>query len=224
MPLYEFNNKETGESVGELFLTFEQRDDFLRQNPNLCVAPGKLRYMKLHSSDSLNWPSYPDMDNETRCDEERGQDWTPSDPATWKDTTDPTENYTKYKVTDRRKNKISHFDEDIKKYGRIVGAPKMLGSSETGFKYESVEISEPITDKELQEFNKKYEEENPRAKFDKEYKVRGNNAESQIDLTDNQDLMPWEKGFAKHVVSQTDRARMEADKQREYEILHPEEE
>ena len=49
MPQYEFNNRETGESVGELFLSLEGLEDFLAMNPNLCVAPGKLRYLKLGS-------------------------------------------------------------------------------------------------------------------------------------------------------------------------------
>ena len=41
MPQYEFNNKETGESVGELFLSLEGLEDFLAMNPNLCVGWNK---------------------------------------------------------------------------------------------------------------------------------------------------------------------------------------
>ena len=115
MPLYEFANKDN-ESVGELFLSLEQRDDFLRQNPNLHVVPGKLRYAAHKSAESF--PSYPDMDNETKPVEERGQNFEPPVPASWKDS-DEDSGKTGYKITDKRKVKRSHFDEDIKKYGKI---------------------------------------------------------------------------------------------------------
>ena len=83
MPQYEFNNKETGESVGELFLSLEGLEDFLRQNPNLCVAPGKLRYLQFKSDESF--PSYPDMDNQTRTVEEKDPNFVPAQPASWSD-------------------------------------------------------------------------------------------------------------------------------------------
>ena len=150
MPLYEFMNKETGESVGELYLTLEKREDFLRQNPKLCVKPGKLRYAAHKSADSF--PSYPDMDNETRTKEERGGDYKPKEPASWNDN-DVDTGSKKYKVVDKRAVKISHFVEDIKKFCRIVGAPKMLGRSESNFEYESIDSNEPQTWEEDQQRN-----------------------------------------------------------------------
>jgi len=198
MPQYEFNNRETGESVGEIFLTLEGLEDFLAMNPDLCVAPGKLRYLADKSDDSF--PSYPDMNNHTRTREERGDNFKPADPASWNDTTNPTENYTQYKVTDKRKNKISHFDEDIKKYGRIMGTPRMLGEgSATDFHVDKVDCSDPITDEEEMQFNEQQEKENAKIKqqrYEFERGMRGTSSKNAIDLQlGSQELNPWEKGF-----------------------------
>jgi len=222
MPLYEFMNKETGESVGELYLTLEKREDFLRQNPKLCVKPGKLRYAAHKSADSF--PSYPDMDNETRTKEERGGDYKPKEPASWNDN-DADTGSKKYKVVDKRAVKISHFDEDIKKYGRIVGAPKMLGRSETNFEYESIDSNEPQTWEEDQLQSKQKDAEDPRAAQDNQNRLKGGHAMDPINLSDSQQRMPWEKGFIEENKGKynsgedEDRARRQKDHYRERKIL-----
>lgn len=199
MPLYEFSDKTTGESVGELFLSFDGLEDFLEMNPNLCVKPGKLRYFTDKSDDAF--PSYPDMNTHTKSKEERHASFKPADPASWNDTKDPTENYTKYKVTDRRKNKISHFEEDIKKYGKIVSAPRMLGEgSQTDFHVDKVDSSDPITMEEEMQQLEQQEKENAslrQKRYEYERGMRGTTSENAIELTDSQSLNPWEKGYAK---------------------------
>lgn len=199
MPLYEFNDKGSGESVGELYLSFEGLEDFLQMNPQLCVAPGKLRYLADKSDDAF--PSYPDMNLNTRTPEERGSTFKPADPASWNDTKDPTDNYTKYKVTDRRKNKISHFDEDIKKYGRIVGAPKMLGEGgSTDFHVDKVDSSEPITEEELDQYTEQQlasSRQARQAQYEHQRGMRGTTSDDSIELDlDSQRLNPWEKGYS----------------------------
>lgn len=222
MPLYEFMNKETGESVGELYLTLEKREDFLRQNPKLCVKPGKLRYAAHKSADSF--PSYPDMDSETRTKEERGGDYTPKEPASWNDS-DEDSGSKKYKVTDKRAVKTSHFDEDLKKYGRIVSAPKMLGRAECDFKFESVDSNEPQTQEERDQHTAQCAAKDPRGVMDTKNKLKGYNSADPINLTDTQQRMPWEKGFIEEnkgkytTGDDEDRARSQKDYYRERRIL-----
>lgn len=229
MPQYEFNNKETGESVGELFLSLEGLEDFLRQNPNLCVAPGKLRYLQFKSDESF--PSYPDMDNQTRTVEERDPKFVPAQPASWSDTTDPTENYTRYKVTDKRKNKISHFQKDIEEHGYITGAPKFLGGgSEKDFHVDSVTSNEPITIEEQRQYEEMQEAEegNSRRAVENRMNMKGLDSKNPIKPTlGSQQLMPWEEGFTnEHAEAYKDSAdedtvRIHKDKKREYEALYP---
>ena len=217
MPLYEFANKDN-ESVGELFLSLEQRDDFLRQNPNLHVVPGKLRYAAHKSAESF--PSYPDMDNETKPVEERGQNFEPPVPASWKDS-DEDSGKTGYKITDKRKVKRSHFDEDIKKYGKIVGTPKMLGDSSTDFHIDKVDSDKPITPREEYEYNQKMESEDKQGQADRRAGMKGLTSGDAIHLSDTQELMPWEKGFAKankkvyDAASNADQNRIKEHKHRE---------
>ena len=222
MPLYEFMNKETGESVGELYLTLEKREDFLRQNPKLCVKPGKLRYAAHKTADSF--PSYPDIDNETRTKEERGGDYKPKEPASWNDN-DADTGSKKYKVVDKRAVKISHFDEDIKKYGRIVGAPKMLGRSETNFEYESIDSNKPQTWEEDQQRNEQSRKDDKRGARDTDNRLKGSHSLDAIHLTDSQSRMPWEKGFIEEnkdkysSADDEDNARRQKDHYRERRIL-----
>lgn len=204
MPQYEFNNKETGESVGEIFLSLEGLEDFLAMNPNLCVAPGKLRYLADKSDESF--PSYPDMNNHTRTREERGDDFKPADPASWNDSDENT-GKTGYKVVDKRKNKISHFDEDIKKYGKIVSAPRMLGEgSATNFHVDKIDCSDPITDEEEDQYNAQLEKENAKLKqhkYEHDRGMRGTSSKNAINLDlGSQQLNPWEKGYAKQNAEQ----------------------
>ena len=204
MPQYEFNNKETGESVGEIFLSLEGLEDFLAMNPNLCVAPGKLRYLADKSDEAF--PSYPDMNNHTRTREERGDDFKPADPATWNDSNEDS-GKTGYKVVDKRKNKISHFDEDIKKYGRIVSAPRMLGEgSATNFHVDKIDCSDPITDEEEDQYNAQLEKENSKLKqqkYEHDRGMRGTSSKNAINLDlGSQQLNPWEKGYAKQNAEQ----------------------
>ena len=226
MPLYEFANKDN-ESVGELFLSLEQRDDFLRQNPNLHVVPGKLRYAAHKSAESF--PSYPDMDNETKPVEERGQNFEPPVPASWKDS-DEDSGKTGYKITDKRKVKRSHFDEDINKYGKIVGTPKMLGDSSTDFHIDKVDSDQPITPREEYEYNQKMESEDKQGQADRRPGMKGLTSGDAIHLSDTQELMPWEKGFAKankkvyDAASNAEQNRIKEDKHRERVKLGLEEE
>ena len=124
MPLYEFNNRETGESVGELHLTIEAMEELLEMNPHLCVRPGILRFAQFKTVESF--PSYPEIDNQTRSESDKNEkgEWTITEPASWNDSK-PDSHKTGIKITDKRKNKISHFDEDIKNYGKIVGTPTL---------------------------------------------------------------------------------------------------
>jgi|TARA_B100000427_G_scaffold239471_1_gene202356 hypothetical protein len=217
MPLYEFANKDN-ESVGELFLTLEQREDFLRQNPNLHVVPGKLRYAAHKSAESF--PSYPDMDNETKPVEERGQNFEPPVPASWKDSDEDT-GKTGFKITDKRKVQRSHFDEDIKKYGKIVGTPKMLGDSSTDFHIDKVDSDKPITPREEYEYNQKMESEDKQGQLDRRAGMKGLTSGDAIHLSDSQELMPWEQGFSKankkvyDEAANTDQNRIKEDKHRE---------
>jgi len=198
MPQYEFNNRETGESVGELFLSLEGLEDFLAMNPNLCVAPGKLRYLAGKSDDSF--PSYPDMNTHTRAVEDRAPDAAPAEPASWNDS-DENSGKTGYKVTDKRKNKdYSHFDEDIKKYGKIVSAPKMLGEgSATDFKYDKIDVSHPTSDaEEEQQYEMMQKDKDARRKaYEHERGMRGSSSKNAINLSDQPEghLNPWEKGY-----------------------------
>ena len=150
MPLYEFQNKETGESVGELYLSLEARDDFLEMNPKLCVRPGKLR-LAIHKSED-SFPSNPDMNQETRTPEERGSDYKPPLPSSWVDS-DEESGKTGIKITDKRKVKINHFEEDIKKYGKITGTPKAVGLPSSGTLYNSVDSDQPGSAREQQELD-----------------------------------------------------------------------
>ena len=226
MPLYEFANKDN-ESVGELFLTLEQREDFLRQNPNLHVVPGKLRYAAHKSAESF--PSYPDMDNETKPVEERHQSFKPPVPASWKDS-DEDSGKTGIKITDKRKVKRSYFDEDIKKYGKIVGTPKMLGDSSTDFHVDKVDSDQPITPREEYEYNQKMESEDKKGQAERRAGMKGLTADNPLELSDSQELMPWEKGFAKankkvyDEASNVDQNRIKEDKHRERVKLGLEEE
>ena len=226
MPLYEFANKDN-ESVGELFLTLEQREDFLRQNPNLHVVPGKLRYAAHKSAESF--PSYPDMDNETKPVEERCSNFKPPVPASWKDS-DEDSGKTGIKITDKRKVKRSYFDEDIKKYGKIVGTPKMLGDSSTDFHVDKVDSDQPITPREEYEYNQKMESEDKQGQAERRAGMKGLTADNPLELSDSQELMPWEKGFAKankkvyDEASNVDQNRIKEDKHRERVKLGLEEE
>lgn len=226
MPLYEFANKDN-ESVGELFLTLEQREDFLRQNPNLHVVPGKLRYAAHKSAESF--PSYPDMDNETKPVEERCGNFKPPVPASWNDSDEDSGN-TGIKITDKRKVKRSYFDEDIKKYGKIVGTPKMLGDSSTDFHVDKVDSDQPITPREEYEYNQKMESEDKKGQAERRAGMKGLTADNPLELSDSQELMPWEKGFAKankkvyDEASNVDQNRIKEDKHRERVKLGLEEE
>lgn len=229
MPQYEFNNKETGEPAGELFLSLEGLEDFLKMNPNLCVAPGKLRYLKFKSDEGF--PSYPDIDHETRCQEEKTANWKPAQPASWNDTKDPLENYTKYKVTDKRKNKISHFDEDIKKYGKIVGTPRMMGDSDHDFEWKKIDSSEPLNIQEEDQMNAMQESKDRQGTYERDrLRQKGWTSQEAINLgLDSQELMPWESGFTdankdKYAdlkkEMKADQERINRDKKREWEITH----
>ena len=215
MPLYEFANKDN-ESVGELFLTLEQREDFLRQNPNLHVVPGKLRYAAHKSAESF--PSYPDMDNETKPVEERCGNFKPPVPASWKDSDEDT-GKTGIKITDKRKVKRNYFEEDIKKYGKIVGTPKMLGDSS------------PITPREEFEYNQKMESDDKQGQVERKAGMKGFDSKNPIQVNPgSQELMPWEQGFAKankkvyDAASNADQNRIKEDKHRERVKLGLEEE
>tara|TARA_B100001996_G_scaffold153098_1_gene116505 strand:- start:3968 stop:4669 length:702 start_codon:yes stop_codon:yes gene_type:complete len=222
MPLYEFTNKETGESAGELMLPLSGLDEFLERNPQLSIKPGKLR-LAVHKS-AESFPSYPDMDNETRTSEEKHHTFKPPQPASWND---DDKGETGYKVIDKRVNKFSHFDEDIKKYGRIVGTPKMLGDSESDFAFDSVDSSEPIS---YEEEAQQYEIESKKDKqgtWEREtLGQKGWNSKDPLSLNPTLDtagdtLMPWEKGFAKankkayDEGAVLDRERAKADRTRE---------
>jgi len=226
MPLYEFANKDN-ESVGELFLTLEQREDFLRQNPNLHVVPGKLRYAAHKSAESF--PSYPDMDNETKPVEERCGNFKPPVPASWKDSDEDT-GKTGIKITDKRKVKRNYFEEDIKKYGKIVGTPKMLGDSSTDFHVDKVDSDQPITPREEYEYNQKMESEDQQGQAERRAGMKGLTADNPLELSDSQELMPWEKGFTKankkvyDEASNADQNRIKEDKHRERVKLGLEEE
>jgi len=219
MPLYEFNNKETGESAGEIYLSLDKLDSFLERNPQLCIKPGKLRYAVHKSADSLSFPSYPDMDNETRTKEETGENWKPPSPASWNDSDEDSGNRG-YKVVDKRAYKVSHFDEDIKKYGKIVGTPKMLGSSETNFGYDSVDSNEPIS---LEEEEQQYEIESKKDKqgtWEREsLGQKGWKSTDPIELSDSQEKMPWEAGFAKENKHMYDQSAVEDNKRRNADRL-----
>lgn len=214
MPLYEFMNRETGESVGELFLSLDGREDFLRQNPKLCVKPGKLRMMAHKSAESF--PSYPDIDNHTRTKEERVDGFVPPEPASWVDTDEDT-GKKGIKIVDKRVNKISHFDEDLKKYGKIVGTPT--------FTEREVDSNEPITHTEAIEQQIQDEKDNPQQAKEAKMGMRGMTGADPIVLSDTQDLMPWEKGFAAankdryNDSKSADRSRRQEDHFRERTIL-----
>ena len=218
MPLYEFANKDN-ESVGELFLTLEQREDFLRQNPNLHVVPGKLRYAAHKSAESF--PSYPDMDNETKPVEERCGNFKPPVPASWKDSDEDT-GKTGIKITDKRKVKRNYFEEDIKKYGKIVGTPKMLGDSSTDFHVDKVDCDQPITPREEFEYNQKMESDDKQGQVERKAGMKGFDSKNPIQVNPgSQELMPWEQGFAKankkvyDAASNADQNRIKEDKHRE---------
>lgn len=189
MPLYEFNDKETGESVGELHLTIEKMEEFLEMNPNLCVKPGILRFAQCKTAESF--PSYPEIDNQTRTSEEKGDDYKPADPASWNDSK-PEDYQTGIKITDKRKHKISHFDEDIKKYGKITGAPSFRDSDP----HAKIDFDGPVTLDEFELQEKLEDERNPRNKFDKELAGTSKNPIAADQMPDDI-LMPWEKGFVK---------------------------
>ncbi len=224
MPQYEFANRETGESVGELFLSLEKMEDFLRQNPNLCVKPGKLRFMQHKSAESF--PSYPDMNNETKCVEDRDPTFKPPEPASWQDENVKQE---KYKITDKRKIKFSHFDEDIKRYGKITGTPKFLGKGETNFHVDKIDSDKPITPEEEDLFNQMEEAKDPQGQRQRALNMKGHTSKDPIDLPlDSGELMPWEAGFAaknkdKYDSFDEDKMRIVSDMKREYQQQHPDE-
>lgn len=227
MPLYEFANKDN-ESVGELFLSLDQREDFLRQNPNLHVVPGKLRYAAHKSAESF--PSYPDMDNETKPVEERGANFQPPTPASWNDS-DEDSGKTGTKIIDKRAVKRSHFDEDIKKYGKIMGTPRMLGDSSTDFHVDKVDSDKPITPREEFEDNQRKKEEDKQGEFERNAGMKGWESGNPLELSDSQELMPWEKGFTQankkvydSATDNTDQNRIKEDKHRERVKLGLEEE
>lgn len=229
MPLYEFNNRETGESVGELHLTIEAMEEFLEMNPHLCVRPGILRFAQFKTAESF--PSYPEIDNQTRSESDKNEngEWTITEPASWNDSK-PDSHKTGIKITDKRKNKISHFDEDIKNYGKIVGTPTFKGNEP----HEKIDFSEPVTRQEMDLQVKMDEEENPRKKYDKN--LAGNSSDTAINpqaieaAAGPDVLMPWEKGFVnqnKHRYTKealADQQRWEQDQMETYDNAHPEEE
>ena len=117
--------------------------------------------------------------------------------------------------------KRSHFDEDIKKYGKIVGTPKMLGDSSTDFHVDKVDSDQPITPREEYEYNQKMESEDKQGQADRRAVMKGLTSGDAIHLSDTQELMPWEKGFAKankkvyDAASNADQNRIKEDKHRE---------
>lgn len=229
MPLYEFNNRETGESVGELHLTIEAMEEFLEMNPHLCVRPGILRYAQYKSAESF--PSYPEMENQTRTKEDKDEqeNWKDVQPASWTDST-PDDHRTGIKVTDKRKVKLSHFDEDIKKYGKIVGTPTFKGNEP----HEKIDFDGPVTRAEFELNDKLAEEADPRNKYDKT--LAGSDHTNQInpqlveDIAGKDVLMPWEKGFVNQNKEKytkealADQKRIEEDQMETYDRQHPEEE
>tara|TARA_B100000287_G_scaffold6701_1_gene6475 strand:+ start:7831 stop:8523 length:693 start_codon:yes stop_codon:yes gene_type:complete len=228
MPLYEFTNKETGESAGELMLTLDQRDSFLERNPQLVVKPGKLR-LAVHKSEE-SFPSYPDMNAETRTKEEQGDDHKQALPASWTDS-DENSGKTGIKITDKRKVKINHFEEDIKKYGKIMGTPRAVGLPSTGM-YTPVDSDKPGSQREEDEYNELMSKVDEVGAYERDVLgQKGWTSENAINLTDSQHKMPWEKGFAKdnkHLYSKEkksnpdpggDAARLNDDIERERDIL-----
>ena len=227
MPLYEFNNKETGESVGEMYLTIEAMEEFLEMNPNLCIRPGILRFAQFKTAESF--PSYPEIDNQTRTDADKDEkgEWTTQEPASWRDSS-PDDHKTGIKVTDKRKNKISHFDEDIKKYGKIVGTPTFKGNEP----HEKIDFDQPVTMNEMELKKKQVDEENPRNKYDNT--LAGGSSTNAInpiavEAQAGQEVkMPWEKGFVEENKKQytkqalEDQQRYEQDQMDTYDNAHPE--
>tara|TARA_B000000609_G_scaffold152870_1_gene140769 strand:- start:543 stop:1226 length:684 start_codon:yes stop_codon:yes gene_type:complete len=224
MPLYEFQNKETGESVGELILSLEARDDFLQMNPNLCVKPGKLR-LAIHKTED-SFPSYPDMNQETRTPEERGSDYKPALPSSWVDS-DKESGKTGIKITDKRKVKRNYFEEDIKKYGKITGTPKAVNLPSSGSLYNSVDSDQPGSAREQQELNDIMSKVDKVGTYEREVLgQRGWTSDKPIHLNDSQHRNPWEKGYAKENKHRYenpdpggDQARIQGDIERERDIL-----
>ena len=224
MPLYEFANKETGESVGELFLSLEGRDDFLEMNPKLCIKPGKLR-LAVHKSDD-SFPSYPDMNNVSRSSDERGGDYKPALPSSWVDSDEDT-GKTGIKITDNRKVKINHFEEDIKKNGRITGTPKAVGLPSSGTLYTPVDSNEIGSQKEEDQYNELMSKVDEVGTYEREVLgQKGWTSDNPINLTESQYRNPWEAGYAKENKHRYenpdpggDAARIEEDVERERDIL-----
>ena len=202
-------------------------EEFLEMNPNLCIRPGILRFAQYKTAESF--PSYPEIDNQTRtnADKDDSGAWVESAPASWNDSKN--DGHTGIKVTDKRANKISHFDEDIKNYGKIVGTPTFKGNEP----HEKIDFSEPVTPREMALAKKKDDEENPRNKYDRT--LAGGSSNTAINpqameaAAGKEVLMPWEKGFVKQNKQRytnealADQTRYEQDQMDTYDNANPEE-
>ena len=172
---------------------------------------------------SRSFPSYPEIDNQTRTNEEKGDDYKPADPASWNDSK-PEDYQTGIKITDKRKHKISHFDEDIKKYGRITGAPAFRDSDP----HAKIDFDGPVTLDEFEMQVKMEDERNPRNKFDKELAGTSQNPIAADQMPDDV-LMPWEKDLLNKTKNVTpnklyeDQKRYHEDQMQTYDNTNTEE-